>query len=111
MKMTRLTFNGKTLNAAISPDGKTVVYVLKEGAQKSLWIRQVATNSNIQIVAPSEAVIGRETFSPDGNYVYYQAFDKENPQGDLETCSVEHRVLSNIASVIALRDGSRALHS
>ncbi|HEX3143656.1 MAG TPA: protein kinase, partial [Pyrinomonadaceae bacterium] len=80
MKITRLTANGKTENAAISPDGKTVVYVLKEGAQKSLWIRQVATSSNVQIVPPSEANITRETFSPDGNYIYYQAFDKQNPQ-------------------------------
>ena len=112
MKITRLTVNGKTQNAAISPDGKTVVYVLKEGGQKSLWIRQVATNSNIQIVAPSEANIGRETFSPDGNYVYYQGYDKDNPQGALFQVpafgGVPRRILSNITSVIALSpDGSR----
>jgi serine/threonine protein kinase/Tol biopolymer transport system component len=112
MKMTRLTANGKTQNAAISPDGKTVVYVLKDGGQKSLWIRQVATNSNIQIVAPSETNIGRETFSPDGNYVYYQAFDKDNPQGALFQVpafgGVPRKILSNVASVIALSpDGSR----
>ena len=112
MKITRLTVNGKTQNAAISPDGKTVVYVLREGGQKSLWIRQVATNSNIQIVAPSETNIGRETFSPDGNFVYYQAFDKDNPQGALFQVpafgGVPRKILSNVASVIALSpDGSR----
>ncbi|MGZ8842247.1 MAG: protein kinase domain-containing protein [Pyrinomonadaceae bacterium] len=83
MKITRLTTNGKTENAAISPDGKTVVYVVREGGQRSLWIRQVATNSNVQIVAPAEIKIGRQTFSPDGNYVYYQAVDKDNPNGAL----------------------------
>jgi eukaryotic-like serine/threonine-protein kinase len=112
IKMTRLTVNGKTQDAAISPDGKTVVYVLLDGGKKSLWIRQVATSSNIQIVAPSEANIGRETFSPDGNYVYYQASDKDNPGGALFQVpafgGVPRKILSNIASVIALSpDGRR----
>jgi eukaryotic-like serine/threonine-protein kinase len=112
MKITRLTVNGKVDNAAISPDGKTVVYVLKEGGQKSLWIRQVATNSNVQIVPPAPVNIGRETFSPDGAYVYYHAFDKDNPQGALFQVAalggVPRKILSNIASIIALSpDGSR----
>lgn len=112
MKITRLTANGKTENAAISPDGKTVVYVLRDGAQRSLWIRQVATSSNIQIVAPAEMIIGRETFSPDGNYIYYQAKDKENPQGILLQVpalgGIPRRIVSNIDSAITFSpDGSR----
>jgi len=112
MKIVRLTVNGKTENAAISPDGKTVVYVLKDGGQKSLWIRQVATNSNVQIVPPAPVNIGRETFSPDGTYVYYQAFDKDNPQGALFQVAalggVPRKILSNIASVITFSpDGNR----
>ena len=104
MKISRLTVNGKTQNAAISPDGKTVVYVLKDGAKRSLWIRQVATNSNVQIVPPSETIIGRQTFSPDGNYVYYQAEDSENPKGALFQVAAfggtPRRILSNIGSSI-----------
>jgi len=112
MKITRLTVNGKTENAAISPDGKTVVYVLRDGGQRSLWIRQVATNSNIQIVPPSEMILGRETFSPDGNYIYYPGFDKDNVQGALFQVpalgGVPRKILSNIASTITFSpDGSR----
>ena len=112
MKITRLTVNGKTQNAAISPDGKTVVYVLKDGAQRSLWIRQVATNSNVQIVPPSEMIIGRETFSPDGSYVYYQAEDKENPTGALFQVAAfggaPRKILTNIGSPIGFsHDGGR----
>lgn len=112
MKITRLTVNGKTQNAAISPDGKTVVYVLLDGGQKSLWIRQVATNSNVQIVAPAPVNIGRETFSPDGTYVYYQAFDKDNPQGVLFQVAafggVPRKILTNIVSPITFSpDGNR----
>lgn len=112
MKITRLTANGKTENAAISPDGKTVVYVLRDAGQRSLWIRQVATSSNVQIVAPAEMFIGRETFSPDGNYIYYQAKDKDNPQGMLLQVpalgGIPRKILSNIDSPITFSpDGSR----
>ena len=112
MKITRLTANGKTENAAISPDGKTVVYVLRDGGQKSLWVRQVATSSNIQIVPPAPVNIGRATFSPDGNYIYYQAFDNQNPQGILLQVpafgGVPRKIISNIASAPAFSpDGNR----
>lgn len=112
MKFTRLTTNGKTENAAISPDGKTVVYVVRDGAQRSLWIRQVATSSNVQIVQPSEARIGRQTFSPDGNYVYYKAVDKDNPNGALFQVpalgGTPRKILTNIASPVGFSpDGNR----
>lgn len=112
MKITRLTTNGKTENAAISPDGKTVVYVLRDGGQRSLWIRQVAINSNVQIVPPAETNFGRQTFSPDGNYVYYQAQDKANPTGALFQVPVlggtPRKILANIQSAITFSpDGSR----
>ena len=80
-KITRLTTTGKTSGVAISPDGKYVVHVQDDGGQQSLWIRQVATQSNVPIVAPA-AVIGYYglTFSPDGDYVYYTVDSQEFPQ-------------------------------
>jgi hypothetical protein len=57
--------------AAISPDGKYVVHVVVEPAQQSLWMRQVATSSNVQIVAPTPVRYDGLTFSPDGKFVYY----------------------------------------
>jgi eukaryotic-like serine/threonine-protein kinase len=111
MKITRLTSSGKIENAAISPDGKTVVYALREGGLRSLWIRQVATSSNVQIVPPAEINIGRQTFSPDGNYIYYQAKDKQNPQGILLQVpalgGVPRKILSNIDSPIAFAPDGR----
>jgi eukaryotic-like serine/threonine-protein kinase len=83
LKISRLTASGKALEAAISPDGKWVVYVQKDGSEQSLWIRQIATNSIIQIVPPAEVRIGRETFSPDSNYVYYFIIERNSPAGVL----------------------------
>ncbi|MBK9528356.1 MAG: PD40 domain-containing protein [Acidobacteria bacterium] len=70
MKITKLTDTGKAGSAAISPDGKYVVHV-KEDGQQSLWVRHIATGSNVQIIPPAELVYGRTTFSPDGSYIYF----------------------------------------
>ncbi|MGH9882682.1 MAG: protein kinase domain-containing protein, partial [Pyrinomonadaceae bacterium] len=112
MKIMRLTSSGKALQAAISPDGKWVVYELNEGGKQSLWIRQIATSSNIQIVPPSEVRFFRETFSPDGTYVYYQATDQNNRSGALYQVpslgGPSRKIISNIAGPITFSpDGSR----
>ena len=51
--MTRLTSDGKASDAAISPDGKYVVYVNDDNGRQSLWVRQVATGSDVQIIPHS----------------------------------------------------------
>jgi serine/threonine protein kinase len=71
MQMTRLTSTGKSRVAAISPDGKYVVHVVEGAGGQSLWIRQVAITSNVEIVPPSEQRYTSLTFSHDGNFVYY----------------------------------------
>ena len=76
-KFTRLTTTGKASGVAISPDGKYVVHIQDDGGQQSLWTRQVATQSNVQIVAPAAVNYSGLTFSPDGNYVYYTAYSQE----------------------------------
>jgi hypothetical protein len=40
------------------------------------------TSSNIQIMPPPRCLSAERLFS-DGNYIYYQARDKANPQGML----------------------------
>jgi serine/threonine protein kinase len=72
-KITRLTDNGKVGSATISPDGKYVAYTaLDNEGQSSLWVKHLATGSNVQILSPAGpgTGIGQTTFSPDGNYIY-----------------------------------------
>jgi eukaryotic-like serine/threonine-protein kinase len=76
MKFTRLTTSGSAAGAAISPDGKYLAHVVDEAGKRSLSIRQVATNSNVQIVPPADIQFSGLTFSPDGNYVYYVLVEK-----------------------------------
>jgi DNA-binding winged helix-turn-helix (wHTH) protein len=70
-KALRLTTSGNATGAAISPDGKYVVYELDEGGKKSLWLRQVDVASALRLTAPDAADHYGLTFSRDGNYIYY----------------------------------------
>jgi serine/threonine protein kinase/Tol biopolymer transport system component len=79
-KLQRLTTTGKATGVAISPDGKYVVHVEDDGGQQSLWTRQVATQSNIEIVAPAALDYDSLIFSPDGDYIYYSVRSQEMPQ-------------------------------
>jgi serine/threonine protein kinase/Tol biopolymer transport system component len=81
VRLSQLTSTGNATVATISPDGKYVVHVVNDGTLSSLWVRQVATSSNVQIVPPSEARYVGVTFSKDGNYVYYVVYEKNSPLG------------------------------
>ena len=78
-QVTKLTDSGKVELAAISADGRYVCYARREHGFSGLWLYQVATRSEVQIL-PADAV-GFEglTFSPDGNHIYYVRADKNDP--------------------------------
>jgi eukaryotic-like serine/threonine-protein kinase len=76
MQITKLTDSGKATGVAISPDGRYIVYVLRDGEQQSLWVRNVATKSDVQVLAPDVVSFAGLSFSPDGNYVYFVRSDK-----------------------------------
>src|SRR6266850_3749844 len=72
VKLARFTTTGNALRAAISPDGKYLAHVMDDAGQKSIWLRQVATGKNLQIVPPARvAFFYGLTFSHDVNYIYY----------------------------------------
>jgi serine/threonine protein kinase len=76
VQISRITENGKSSSPAISPDGKYLVFVNTENNMRSLVVRQIATGSNVQIVAPTNLGFQQPTFSPDGDYIYYTQTDK-----------------------------------
>jgi serine/threonine protein kinase/Tol biopolymer transport system component len=76
MQIVKLTDSGKAYRVAISPDGRYIVYVLIDGEQRSLWVRNVATKSDVQVLAPDVVAFAGVAFSPDGNYIYLTHSDK-----------------------------------
>jgi len=69
--VTKLTTNGNALFASISPDGKYVAYIKNEGGRQSLWLRQVSSAGNLEVVPPREGQYLGLAFSPDGDSIYY----------------------------------------
>jgi len=47
------TNTGKATLSAISPDGKFLLITMRENGLESLWLRNLPTGSNTQVVAPS----------------------------------------------------------
>ncbi len=71
IQISKVTHNGKSVAAAISPDGRRVAYVVDDTGQQSLWVTQVAIANHVQLVPPAEVRYHGLTFSPDGDWVYY----------------------------------------
>ncbi len=74
--ISKVTTSGRNPLAAISPDGKYITYVVRDAPNQSLWLRQTATTSNVQIVPPADTQFLPPTFSPDGMQIYYAIYEK-----------------------------------
>jgi Tol biopolymer transport system component len=78
VQISRLTDSGRAHDVAISPDGSYVVYSLSDGETQSLRLRQIATGSDLEIVAPGPRFHGL-IISVDGSYVYFTRSDPKEP--------------------------------
>ncbi len=76
VQVTRLTDSGKAAILGISPDGRYVAWVIREGEKQGLWVRQVATGADVQVQAPDVVSYRNVSFSPDGNYLYFIRSDR-----------------------------------
>ena len=83
MKLTRLTSDGSNGSTSISPDGKYVVYSSGPERDRSLWVRQTATGSAVQIIPPALGTYFGTTFAPDGDHIYYTWQSTQNANGSL----------------------------
>jgi len=69
--VTQVTNTGKIGGAAISPDGKFLLSVQADNGQEGLWLRNIPTDSNTQVVPASGQTLAGPSFSTDGNYIYF----------------------------------------
>ncbi|HEY6802219.1 MAG TPA: protein kinase [Pyrinomonadaceae bacterium] len=71
IKLSRITSSGDVIDATVSPDGKYIVYTKSDRSTQSLFIRQVSTANDKEIVPPAPVGYFGITFSPDGADLYY----------------------------------------
>ncbi len=80
---------GGLVCAVITPDGKYVAYTRESQGKQSIWLRQLETSENIQIVPPTDENYLGLTISHDGNSLY---FVRKNPSDDAS--SAIYRVMT-----------------
>lgn len=112
MSIQRLFSSSGVGAATISPDGKFVAVVenYPQGAG-TIRVRQIDTNSVVQLIPAAERVFGGTSFSSDSAFVYYTAYDKSDPKGALYRVPVlggpPTKLLENFGSMFSLSpDGS-----
>ncbi len=112
-RFTRLTNNGKVTNEAVSPDGKYLVYAQEESSGESLWLRQVTTGSQMQILPAQPVNYVGLTVSPDNDYIYYSVFSKNSVASTLSRIPLlggSPRGITNVESDVTISfapDGKR----
>ena len=80
----QVTTSGKAALTAISPDARYVLTVMNDKGLQSLWLRNIPTSSDTQVIPPAPAAYKSLAFSPDGNYLYFiKAADATNTHFDL----------------------------
>jgi Tol biopolymer transport system component len=80
VSLEKLTDTGRVRLATISADGRYLFNVHDDGrGTQSLWMRQVATGSNKEIIPATEAHYLGLTFSPDGNFLYFVRNEPQRP--------------------------------
>jgi len=78
-QVTKLTDSGKVELATISADGRYVGYAVRERTGLGIWLRQVATHSDVQILPADAVAFDGLSFSPDGDHIYYVRADSNDP--------------------------------
>ena len=73
LSITSLTSTGDVTLARLSPDGRWLAYVSRRNGKFSLWVRQIAVPSAVEIIPPTTDEIVEASFTPDGNFVDYIA--------------------------------------
>ncbi len=116
-EITQLTTSGNAVTPAISPDGKYVAYVQQEGDGSSLWIRQIATSSNVRVLPPEAGVpIISPAVTPDGSFldfIRFQARPGTATQSDLWRVpflgGIPRRLVENVWSPIGWSPDGRQM--
>jgi serine/threonine protein kinase len=74
----QITNTGRTGLTALSPDGKYVVSTQTDNGMHSLWLRNIETGSDTQILASVPFDYLSLAFSPDANYIYFRRLTDES---------------------------------
>ncbi|MDH4038173.1 MAG: protein kinase [Candidatus Krumholzibacteria bacterium] len=79
MRIHTATSRGNVSDCIMSPDGRYLAYLVVDGGRFGMFVRQVATGSDVEVLPMDDRIVESPVFSPDGNYLFYLARDPETP--------------------------------
>lgn len=71
IRITKLTNHGKAEDVAISPDGRYIAYLFRDGDNTSVRLRQVGEPGETQVLLHEPLLFPGLVFSPDANHLYF----------------------------------------
>jgi eukaryotic-like serine/threonine-protein kinase len=77
LRISTVTSRGNINGVALSPDGRYIAYSMNLDGIRTLWVRQVATGSDVQILGAQKVAPTGLVFAPGGDYLYYQSSDPD----------------------------------
>lgn len=115
MQIRRLTNTGTVFEAAISPDGRVIAYIAGAaavGGYHSLWLKQLTTNQETQLVPEAGFRYRGLAFSPDGKFIYYSQRRDRGAESALYRISIPggepQKLLAGVDSAVSFSpDGSQ----
>jgi eukaryotic-like serine/threonine-protein kinase len=109
----KITETGNAKLVAISPDGKYILNVLDDKGLQSLWLRNVPTNSNTQVMPPEPLNYAGLRFSSDGNYLYFVRGELGQPVNNLYRAPVlggtPQKIITDLDTNITFSPDGRSL--
>lgn len=110
-KLTRLSETGKVFQSAISPNGKIIAYTNRVGNKESVWLRQLETGTNTELLEPIDEFYYGLKFSADGDTLFFTR-KKLNERLNLYSVSilggVPQKIVENTEGKIAVsNDGKK----
>jgi serine/threonine protein kinase len=78
ISVAQITNTGTLDKIALSRDGKFLAEVKNEGGQRTVWVRNIVTNTDTEILSAFPGDYLGLTFSPDTNYLYFTRGTPDN---------------------------------
>lgn len=105
----KLSTDGNVGSAVISPDGTNVIYASGFKVRQSIWLRQLESSNNVQIIPPSENFYFGMEVSPDGQTLYF-ARVQQNPEDGQQADIYRIPILGGVPTkIVSQAQGSISL--
>ena len=116
ISVNQITNIGSIERIALSADGRFLAEVKNDNGQRTLWLRNIATKTDTQILSAFATDYLGLTFSPDGNYLYFTRGTPQNStRRDLYVMSVfggtPRQLIMNVDSPVSIApEGDRLVY-